>query len=96
MSTFEQPGAPSWPRIGRYDAPPSPPELTDVRTQGEVLARLIQEPDLLKDSFGDLSVDDSVQFELTRYLSDNWVPIIEKDVDGPSSLPLRLVTLRTP
>jgi hypothetical protein len=31
-----------------------------------------------------------VQFELTRYLSDNWVPIIEKDVDGPSSLPLRL------
>jgi hypothetical protein len=31
-----------------------------------------------------------VQFELTRYLSDNWVPIIEKDVDGPSSLPLRI------
>jgi predicted AAA+ superfamily ATPase len=31
-----------------------------------------------------------VQFELTRYLSDNWAPIIEKDVDGPSSLPLRL------
>ncbi|MEI8164817.1 MAG: Swt1 family HEPN domain-containing protein [Chloroflexales bacterium] len=31
-----------------------------------------------------------VQFELTRYLSDNWVPILEKDVDGPSSLPLRL------
>src|SRR5208337_2617195 len=24
------------------------------------------------------------------YLSDNWVPVIEKDVDGPSSLPLRL------
>lgn len=36
-------------------------------------------------------IDDSrVQFELTRYLSDNWVPIIEKDVDGPSSLPLRI------
>ena len=34
--------------------------------------------------------DPNVQFELTRYLSDNWVPIIEKDVDGPSSLPLRL------
>src|ERR1035437_3368314 len=34
--------------------------------------------------------DPRVQFELTRYLSDNWVPIIEKDVDGPSSLPLRL------
>ncbi|KAB8142895.1 ATP-binding protein [Chloroflexia bacterium SDU3-3] len=31
-----------------------------------------------------------VQFELTRYLSDNWVPILEKDVDGPSSLPLKL------
>ena len=31
-----------------------------------------------------------VQTELTRYLSDNWVPVIEKDVDGPNSLPLRL------
>ena len=31
-----------------------------------------------------------VQFELTRYLSDNWVPVLEKDVDGPNSLPLRL------
>jgi predicted AAA+ superfamily ATPase len=38
-----------------------------------------------------IPIDDSrVQFELTRYLSDNWVPIIEKDVDGPSSLPLRI------
>ncbi len=36
-------------------------------------------------------IDDArVQFELTRYLSDNWVPILERDVDGPSSLPLRL------
>ena len=36
-------------------------------------------------------IDDSrVQFELTRYLSENWVPIIEGDVDGPSSLPLRI------
>lgn len=34
--------------------------------------------------------DQRVQFELTRYMSDNWVPIIEKDVDGPNSLPLRL------
>ena len=34
--------------------------------------------------------DPRVQFELTRYLSDNWVPILEKDVDGPSSLPLRI------
>lgn len=38
-----------------------------------------------------ISIDDPrVQFELTRYLSDNWVPVIEKDVDGPSSLPLQL------
>jgi predicted AAA+ superfamily ATPase len=34
--------------------------------------------------------DPPVQFELTRYLSDNWVPVIERDVDGPSALPLRL------
>lgn len=34
--------------------------------------------------------DPRVQFELTRYLSDNWVPVIEKDVDGLSALPLRL------
>ena len=34
--------------------------------------------------------DPRVQFELTRYLSDQWVPVIEKDVDGPNSLPLRL------
>lgn len=38
-----------------------------------------------------IPIDDMrVQSELTHYLSDNWVPIIEKDVDGPSSLPLRL------
>jgi predicted AAA+ superfamily ATPase len=38
-----------------------------------------------------IPIDDSrVQFELTRYLSDNWVPILEKDVDGPNSLPLRI------
>ncbi len=34
--------------------------------------------------------DDRVENELTRYLSDNWVPVIEKDVDGPNSLPLQL------
>ena len=34
--------------------------------------------------------DPRVQFELTRYLSDNWVPIIESDVDGPASLPLKM------
>ena len=38
-----------------------------------------------------VAIDDPrVQFELTRYLADNWVPVIEKDVDGPGSLPLRL------
>ncbi|HEX7597949.1 MAG TPA: DUF499 domain-containing protein, partial [Polyangia bacterium] len=40
---------------------------------------------------GNVSIDDpNVQAELARYLSDNWVPVIEKDVDGPSALPLRL------
>jgi predicted AAA+ superfamily ATPase len=38
-----------------------------------------------------ISIDDPrVQSELTRYLSDNWSPVIEKDVDGPSSLPLQI------
>jgi len=38
-----------------------------------------------------IAIDDArVQSELTRYLSDNWVPVIEKDVDGPNSLPLKL------
>ena len=37
-----------------------------------------------------LPVDDPrVQFELTRYLPDHWVPVIEKDVDGPQSLPVQ-------
>lgn len=34
--------------------------------------------------------DPTVQQELTRYLSDNWAPILEKDVDGLSSLPRRI------
>ena len=34
--------------------------------------------------------DPRVQSELTRYLPDNWSPVIEKDVDGPSSLPLQI------
>ena len=34
--------------------------------------------------------DPSVQFELTRYMEDHWVPVIEKDVDGSNSLPLAL------
>lgn len=34
--------------------------------------------------------DPQVQSELTRYLDDNWIPVIEKDVDGSNSLPLAL------
>ncbi|MGB9605382.1 MAG: ATP-binding protein, partial [Bryobacteraceae bacterium] len=34
--------------------------------------------------------DPRVQFELTRYLPDNWAPILEKDVDGPNALSIRL------
>ena len=38
----------------------------------------------------DLALDDSrVQAEVTRYLPENWVPIIDADVDGPESLPMR-------
>ena len=38
-----------------------------------------------------VSIDDTqVQSELTRYLDDNWVPVIEKDVDGTNSLPVSL------
>ncbi|MEI6391056.1 MAG: Swt1 family HEPN domain-containing protein [Verrucomicrobiota bacterium] len=40
---------------------------------------------------GSVPIDESrVQSELTRYLPDNWIPVIEKDVDGPNSLPLRI------
>ncbi len=34
--------------------------------------------------------DQRVRDELTRYLSDTWKPVIEKDVDGPNSLPLQI------
>ncbi len=34
--------------------------------------------------------DPLVQYELTRYLEDPWTPIIERDVDGAHSLPVRL------
>ena len=34
--------------------------------------------------------DPRVRSELTSYLPDRWVPIIESDVDGPNSLPLRM------
>jgi predicted AAA+ superfamily ATPase len=34
--------------------------------------------------------DAATHFELTRYVEDAWVPIIEQDVDGPHSIPLRI------
>jgi predicted AAA+ superfamily ATPase len=34
--------------------------------------------------------DPRVRDELTRYLPDTWKPVIEKDVDGPNALPLKL------
>jgi predicted AAA+ superfamily ATPase len=38
-----------------------------------------------------LPLDDlRVRDELTRYLPDTWKPIIERDIDGPSALPLAL------
>lgn len=40
---------------------------------------------------GNVPIDDPrVRDELTRYLTDQWKPIIESDVDGASSLPVRL------
>ncbi|MDT9302491.1 MAG: Swt1 family HEPN domain-containing protein [Limnospira sp. PMC 1286.21] len=40
---------------------------------------------------GNVPMDNlQVQSELTRYLEDNWTPIIDKDVDGPLSFPLDL------
>jgi predicted AAA+ superfamily ATPase len=38
-----------------------------------------------------ITIDDPrVQTELTRYLTDNWAPILEKDVDGPDALPRKI------
>jgi hypothetical protein len=40
---------------------------------------------------GNIPIDDQrVRDELTRYLPVTWKPVIEKDVDGPNSLPFRL------
>ena len=52
------PSSPStaWQGFNRYDAPAAPTSLYDPRTQCEVLARLIVEPRLLVDAFGDLTV----------------------------------------
>jgi len=38
-----------------------------------------------------MPIDDPyVRSELTRYLPDNWTPVIEKDVDGPGALPRQI------
>ena len=34
--------------------------------------------------------DPPVQSEINRYLPDNWPPVIERDIDGPNSLPTRI------
>ncbi len=34
--------------------------------------------------------DDDIAGELTKYLEDVWRPVIEQDVDGPNSMPLRM------
>ena len=34
--------------------------------------------------------DGRVQFEMTRYLPANWVPVIERDIDGSGSRPVQL------
>ena len=34
--------------------------------------------------------DPPVQSEINRYLPDNWAPVIERDIDGPNSLPTRI------
>ena len=40
---------------------------------------------------GDIPIDDArVRLELTRHLPERWPAVIEADVDGPASLPVRL------
>ena len=40
---------------------------------------------------GNIPIDDPrVQFELKRYLSDNWDGVLDRDIDGPNALPLRM------
>lgn len=61
----------AWQRLNLYDAPTAPSSLCDLRTQSQVLARLVLEPNLLQESFGDLTVSDfsgSVHQSLFRTL----------------------------
>src|SRR5579859_8039212 len=62
MSNSERPeatstGSPSWRGIGLYDASSSPPSLTDVRTEKEVLGALLLQPSLMEE-YGDLGISD--------------------------------------
>jgi predicted AAA+ superfamily ATPase len=42
---------------------------------------------------GNLPIDaPPVSAELTRYLTDSWIPILGKEVDGPESMPVRIDT----
>ncbi len=63
-----------------------------LRLLAKVIHRLWESNDqtllLMPSSF---PMDDAgVKSELTRYLDDQWEPIISEDVDGPHSLPLEL------
>jgi hypothetical protein len=49
---------PSLPGIWKHSQPPAPSALYDPRTQSEVLANLLMQPALLRDSFGDLTISD--------------------------------------
>lgn len=40
---------------------------------------------------GDIPFDDkNVSQELNQYLDDNWIPIIDRDVDGPDAVPAKI------
>ena len=49
---------PCLPTMWRHEQPPSPGSLYDPRTQSEVLANLLMQPSLLRESFGDLTISD--------------------------------------
>jgi len=66
------PDSSAWRRLHLYDQPAAPASLCDLRTQSEVLARLIMEPNLLRESFGDLTTTDfsgSVDASLFRAIA---------------------------
>ena len=50
----------AWQRLNLYETPPSPSSLCDLRLQGEILSRVLEQPDLLQESFGDLAISDFV------------------------------------